>query len=181
MSMDFRRWLCENGRRSKWGPWTKTCLNRLWRQWDVGYLLGWQDLVWDPGFWRLEVPKGGLCLGSPNKKRHALPKGIQVMEFGLQKELLNELNVNSSSDLCMVWTLHVKRWRHVCVGRLALSSAKSIEIPLNGGEYTETIKNHLTSVISVVRRHESSQVLECLMPTLKRCTLVLISANLLAH
>lgn len=104
-----------------------------------------------------------------------------MVEFGLQKELLNELNVNSSSDLCMVWTLHVKRWRLVCVGRLALCSAKSVEIPLNRGEYTETIKNHLTFVISVARCHESSQVLECLMPTLKRCTLVLISANLLAH
>lgn len=63
----------------------------------------------------------------------------------------------------------------------ALCSAKSVEIPLNGGEYTETIKNHLTFVISLVRCHESSQVLECLVPTLKRCTLGLISANLLVH
>ena len=61
------------------------------------------------------------------------PREFKWWNSDFKKELLNELNVNSSSDLCMVWTLHVKRWRHVCVGRLALSSAKSIEIPLNGG------------------------------------------------
>lgn len=149
MSMDFRRWLRENGRRSKWGPWTKTCLNRLWRQWDVGYLLGWQDLVWDPGFWRLEVQKFGMCLGSPNKKRNALPKGIQVVEFGLQKELLNELNVNSSSDLCMVWTLHVKRWRLVCVGKMlcVLRSPLRFHLMEVNTPKPSRIISHLSSVL----------------------------------
>ncbi len=174
--MDFMQWLGENGRWSKLGTWRKNCLNRLWRQWDVGYLLWWQDLVWDPR--RLEVQKCEMFLGSPNKKTNALPKGIQVVEFGLQKELLNGLNVNGSSDLCMVWTL--KRWRLVCVGRMLEFCGVCWDFTKKG-EYTETIKNHLTSVISVVRCHESSQVLQGLMPTLKRCTSVLITANMLAH
>lgn len=85
MSMDFRRWLRENGRRSKWGPWTKNCLNKLWRQWDVGYLLGWQDLVWDPGFWCLEVQKCGLCLGSPNKKEMHFPREFKWWNSDFKK------------------------------------------------------------------------------------------------
>lgn len=160
----------------------KQIMIKLWRQWDVGYLLGWQDFVWDPGFWRLEVQKCGLCLGSPNKKRNALLKGIQVVEFGLQKELLNELNVNGSSDLCMVWTLHMKRWRVVCVGRMLWVLRSQLRYHLTRWiHWNHQESSHIDCIISVVRCHESSQVLECLMPTLKRCTLVLIAANLLAH